>query len=124
MITPEIQKLIKQFKKAELSQEDRSVLMATILNKISALPLHNTFNVSQGTVTLNGKELEPEQALSFIESCVALKDNHARKIIHEQIRYLAINLGVHQGLNTDMILFSKAALWILEQETILLEQVV
>lgn len=124
MISPTINKLIEEFKKADLSVEDRSALINVLLEKISVLPLHNTLVISQGNVIVNGKELEKDQAINFIESCHALKDNWARKVIHEQKRYLAINIGVHQGLNSEQIMFSKAALWDLEQENLLLEQLI
>jgi hypothetical protein len=124
MTSPIIQKIIQQLKKANLSLEDRTALTTALLDKLQALPLSNTFIVGQGKVIINGKELETEQAISFVESCNALKDNYARKIIHEQIKYLAINLGIHNCLSLDTMMFAKAALWCLQQQEELLEKII
>lgn len=122
MISPATEKIIKQLKKQNLSLEDKTALTAALLDKISALPLRNSIVLAPGMVTINGKALDTEQAVVFKDSCIALQDNFARKVIHEQIRYLAVNWGVHNGLNTEMIMFSKAALWTLEEEQKLLDK--
>lgn len=79
--------------------------------------------VTQDGITLNGKLLDREQAINFKESCVVLKDNFARKVLNEQVRFLAVNLGINVALSVDTILFAKAALWILQQEDDLLDKI-
>lgn len=69
---------------------------------------------------INGKELDQEQMISFKEACAVLKDNYARKVIHEQIRYKAIDLGINKAISVDTIYFSKAALWVLNELEILI----
>ncbi len=124
MVSPTVQKTIQQLGESDLSQEDRIALMTCILDKIQALPIQDivTFD-EQGTILLQGKKLEPDQAIIFRESAVALKDSFARKVINEQVTFEAIKLGVHISLNTDQVMFAKAALWIIQEEKRLLTQI-
>lgn len=124
MISQTTEKIIKQFKKANLSIEDRVALTTALLYKLQSLPLESTFIIDSKGISVNGKVLEPEQVINFTESCAALKDNFARKVIHEQIRYLAVNMGIHNSLSIDTLMFAKAALWCLSQEEDLLAKVV
>ena len=124
MLSPITEKVIKQLKKANLSMEDRTAIVTVLLDKLQALPLQNSIVVGNGSIIINGKELDTEQMINFTESCNALKDNYARKIIHEQIRYLAINLGIHNCLSLDTLMFAKAALWNLQNEQELLDKIV
>lgn len=88
------------------------------------LPLNNSILISQGSVSINGKSLETEQVINFHESCIGLKDNWARKVLREQVRYLAVNLGVYKSASLDELYFAKAALWCLAEEDKLLDQIV
>lgn len=123
MLSKTTEKLIKELNKANLHTEDRIALTTALLDKLVALPIKDTFSVSNDGITIKGRELEPEDMISFRESCVALKDNFARKILREQIKYLAIQYGVHNGLNTDTIMFSKAILWSMQEEDKLLDTI-
>lgn len=69
---------------------------------------------------INGRLLDNESTLSFKEQCGSLKDNFARQVIHEQIRYKAIELGIDKGISLDTIVFSKAAIWVINELEILL----
>lgn len=124
MISPITKKIIKQFEKTDLSLEDRTAIITVLLSKLQTLPLDNTFIVENGKVIINGKELEVEQVIVFRDSCISLKDNFAFKIINDQIRYLATNLGVYKSRTQDELLFYKAALWNLQQYSELLDKVV
>lgn len=118
------EKLIKQFKKMDLPAEDRSSLIELMLQKVHALPIDNTIVIVPQGIQVRGKMLDPEQVINLRESTVALVDNTARKIVQEQLKYLAIIEGVHKGLSPDHINFSKAVLWVLEQEQLLIEKIV
>ena len=124
MVSPTADKLIKALKKANLTLEDRTALTTVLLDKLQALPLQSTIIVTPNGLIINGKELDVDQVINFRESCVALKENYARKVITEQVKYLAINIGVHNGLTNEQILFSKSALWNLQQIDNLLDQIV
>ncbi|MEI6532492.1 MAG: hypothetical protein WCO06_01490 [Candidatus Roizmanbacteria bacterium] len=123
MINKITEKLIKQFRKTNLSLEDRVALTTVLLDKLQALPLESTFIIDSKGISVNGKVLEPEQVINFTESCAALKDNFARKVINEQIRYLSVNMGIHNSLSIDTLMFAKAALWCLSQEEELLSKI-
>lgn len=95
-----------------------------MLNKLHVLPLTDSIIIGQGSIKLNGKDLEREQVISFAESAVVLKDNWARKILREQIRYLAVNMGIHKSVSLEELFFFKAALWCLDEEDKLIDQIV
>lgn len=100
-----------------ITGEDKALVTTVLLDNIGALPFRDaiTFDV-QGGVYVNQKKLNQEQMIAFRESCNALRNSFARNLIHEQIKYSAVKMGVHEGLNPEMILFAKAALWYAEQE--------
>ena len=122
MIQPVTQRVIKQLEKANLSQEDRIALTTALLVKLNALPIGDIIHFTETGILLNGKELEVEQALHFREACVSLKDNFARKVIHEQIRYKAIEMGIDKATSIDTLFFSKSALWVLNEYEILIQK--
>lgn len=97
--------------------DDRSLLMAAIMENIGTLPTKKiiTYDLT-GRIAINGKLLTAEQSVSFRESVVSLQKNYARKVLRDQVAFLAVEMGVHQGLNQEMIQFSKAALWQIGQE--------
>ena len=120
---PVTEKLIKQLEKTKLPAEDRAGIIGALVAKVSGLPIDTVISVTNAGVNINGMKLDVEQVVQFKEGCVALENNQARKLINQQIRYLAIVEGVHKGLTPDQILFSKAALWVMEQEARLIEQI-
>lgn len=120
MIQSLTQKLIQQLKKKNLSQEDRIALTTALLDKLNALPIGDLIHFTDTSISINGKELDQEQSISFREAAVSLKDNFARRVIHEQIRYKAIDLGINKALSTDTLMFSKAAIWVLNEIEILI----
>lgn len=123
-MSPATDKIIKLLKKSTLSLEDRVALVSSIMNKLMVLPLNDSIVISQNSIVINGKKLDVEQMISFKESCVALRDNVARKVLNEQVRYLATNMGVYKAVSTEELYFSKAALWSIAEENKLLEQII
>lgn len=120
------QKLIEalSLENDKLPIEDKAALTAVLLRKIDALPITNKIIVDKSGIYMAGRTLEAEEVISLKDSAIALNDNYARRIIKEQIQYLAIMEGVHKGLNTEQIIFSKAALWIIEQEQRIISEIV
>jgi len=123
-MTKTVEKLVKELEKEKLSIEDRTALTTAILSRLMVLPLADSFVVGGGNVSINGKQMDTEQVIVFRDSCIALKDNFARQIIQQQVRYLATNLGIYKSVSTDELFFSKAALWCIEQEEKLLDKIV
>ena len=124
MLSPITEKLIKQLKKSNLTLEDRTALVTELLDKMNALPLSDVIVIGQGTVSIQGRDLDTEQIIAFRENCIALKDNPAEKLINEQIRYLAQNLGVYKAQGINDMYFYKAALWILDQKQAILDKII
>ncbi len=116
------EKVIKQLNKTNLSIEDRIALTNTLLNKLNTLPIGDMVIISENRISINGKDLDQEQAIAFREATVALKENFARKVINEQIRYKAIELGLFTANSNDTLMFSKAAVWVLNEYEILLNK--
>lgn len=91
--------------------------MAALLENIGALPIRSVITTDpSGSIFVGGKKLSVDQTVSFRESMAALGDNHARKILRDQVAWLAVEHGVHKGLNEDMIMFAKAILWYAQEE--------
>lgn len=117
-------KVIKELKKANLSTEDRIALTTALLDKLVVLPFDDILVINEQGIKIKGKEVDLDGAFSFREHCVALKENVARKILREQVRYMAVQWGVHNGLNLDTVMFSKAVLWCMQEEDKLLDKIV
>lgn len=118
-----LQNLLSQLKSKEISKEDRALILNTLLDSVQALPLKDliTFDV-QGTLKVNGRELDPEQMIQLREGAVALEKNFAYRLIKDQTLYEAIKMGVHLSLSLDMVLMSKAAIWVMQNEDKLIKQ--
>ncbi len=65
-----------------------------------------------------------DRTASLKEGCVALVENHARQVIREQVRYLAVVEGIHKGLTPEQILFSKTALWNMQMEDQVIQEII
>lgn len=118
------EKTIQQLNKSTLSLEDRVALVTAILNKIQALPISKAIIVENGEIIIRGKKLDREQEIAFRESIVALDNNQAHKLFKEQLRYAAVNLGINVATSMDTLMFAKATLWVIEQETKLIESLI
>lgn len=106
-----------------LSGEQKAIVTSALLDNLHAFPLRDIIKIDDsGNLIVKGRTLDAEQKISFRESGSALKNSFARRLIHDQITFKAINIGVHAGVNTDAIVFSKAALWILQEENQLINQ--
>jgi len=109
-------------KHKKLKGEEKTKVLNALLENIGALPLTAVLFFDQdGTLKVNGKALEVEQAISIREGAVALMSNPTYILIKQQIAFLAVTEGIHKSLNSDMLLFSKAALWIQAREKELIE---
>lgn len=113
--------VIQLLKDQRITGEDKARITAALLDDLLAIPIADVIKVAtNGQVLINEKPLDIEQARAFREGCKALYDSSARKIIQDQIKYKAIKMGIYDGLTPDMIVFSKAALWCIQEENKLL----
>lgn len=109
-------------KSKRLDNESKSVVLNALLSNMNALPISDILSFDlQGSLKLNGKPLTIEQAVSIKEGAVSLKNNATYRLIKEQIAFKAVNMGIHNAINLDMVLFSKAVLWVQEREVELIE---
>lgn len=104
-----------------LSGEQKAFVTSALLDNLVAFPIRDVIQTDNtGTLLINGKSLTVEGAVAIRESAQALRNSFTRRVINEQITFRAINLGIHNGINTDAIIFSKAALWVIQEEEKLL----
>jgi len=104
-----------------LSSQDRVLLTNKILDTIHALPTHAIITEDKGKLFIGGTALDGERSLVMREGAQAALVNPALKVIHEQVLYQAVTLGVHQALTPDQMNFAKAAIWWGEEELKLLK---
>lgn len=76
-----------------------------------------------GTLLINGKKLETEQAIAFKESCIGLQNSLAYKVIKEQVAYEAVKMGVFSSVTVEQLILGKAALWVQQQEQNLITKI-
>lgn len=106
----------------KLSGEQKAFVTSALLDNLTTFPIRDIISIDQaGNLTVKGTKLDAEQKVSFRESGAALKASIARKLIHDQMIYKAINIGVHNGQSPDQITFSKAALWVIQEEDALID---
>ena len=118
-----MQKLIAKItvwllKSKRLDGEARILLLNALLNNLAVLPMRDVISYeADGTLLLRGQILTVEQTVQIKESAVSLKNNPTYSLLKEQMAYEAIKYGVHGAVTLDMLAFSKAALWLNEKET-------
>lgn len=100
-----------------LSNEEKQILTAFLLDKLGALPLHARITVDgTGKVFVQGRSLDIEAADRLKQAAVAMQNNAARNLVREAVTFMAIVDGVHKNITPEMGLFAKAALWFLQEE--------
>lgn len=111
-----LKELLNYLENNNLSQEERLLVLNYMNKSLNTFPLEDIITITkQGGILANGKEMTLEQLQSFKQSVDALGDNGAFRMIADQILFKAIAIGVHTGLNTDQIMFSKTAIWFIQQ---------
>jgi hypothetical protein len=122
MISKNCDKLYAWLLKNDLTVEEKSKLTTALINKLSALPIDVIIRVDeQNRVLLNGEPLDMEKTILLREAATSALNNKALNLVQQQINFMAINHGVHQAVNNEQVLFSKAALWINQEEIKLLQ---
>ncbi len=104
------------------SEKDRLLLTTRILRTAGALPVHSIITADEaGALLIRGRPVDKDQALLLRESAAAVLKSPAYQIIREEVLYMAVSEGVHKGITTDQLQFSKSAIWFGEQELRLLK---
>ncbi len=100
-----------------LSGEQKAEVTSALLDNLVAFPISDIVKIDEnGVLKVKGRTLDIDQMIALRESAISLKESFARKLIKDQMKFLAINLGVHQGISTDTITFAKACLWVIQEE--------
>lgn len=110
--------------KRNLSPEDRSLLLTAVVNTIGAVPVKAIISVGENQqILVHGKPLALDQAIALRESAQAALNSYARALVHEQIRFAAVDAGFLKNESDDRYrsVFYKAALWFAQQENELLK---
>lgn len=104
-------------KTKSLDMEERQILTAMLLEKLGALPLHAKIRVDKtGRVVVNGRSLDLDAATRLQQAAASMQTNAARSLVRETVTFMAVMEGVHKAHVPDQMLFSKAALWFLQEE--------
>lgn len=117
-----IAKIIAFLLRKNLSVSDRVVLVNAVINRLE-IPTRAIITVDDNRrIVVQGKPLSTEQTQSLQESAFALANNPALKLIRDQVRFQAVDLGYLQNVDSDKYreLFYKAALWYAQEETALI----
>lgn len=104
-----------------LSAKDRVLLTNQVLKSIDSLPTRAILTVDKGQIFVQGVPIEGERAYLIREGAEAALHNLALRLVHDQVLYAAVSLGIHQAQNTEQIQFAKAAIWYGQQEIELLQ---
>jgi hypothetical protein len=109
--------------KLPLSIAHRTKLTGAILDGLNAVPLRDVITFQQdGTLLIDGMEVDYEKAIKLRESARAMRDNQARQLVRDQISVIAGTRGVVQGDTPEKLYFYRAALWAMQSEQELYNQ--
>ncbi len=76
-----------------------------------------------GALIVRGEAMSPEEYGAFSASLKGYRDSYARTVIRDQLKWLAINQGIHSCQSNEQLLFAKAALWLINQEEKLINSI-
>jgi len=111
-------------KSAKVSQEDRMRITNTLLSTVGALPIHATFTVDESNrLLIRGVPLDYEKATVLRENAATVLHSQVWNLVREQVLYEAVSKGIHEALNSDQVLFAKAAIWFCEQQDKALKEI-
>lgn len=115
--------VLKLLRSHKITGEQKSKVTNALLENIDSLPIRDCIKVGlQGDIIIHGRHLVLEQLNGIRSSAQQLRDSQVRKLIKEQLQFEAVKIGVHNGLTPDSILFSKAILWVLQEEDKLIDK--
>lgn len=104
-----------------LSSKDRDILFKEVMHSLDIPPLRAIISTDENRrILVNGKPLEPDQALLLRESARTTLDSFARKVVQEQVRFKAVDEGFLKSNDLETGKFYKSALWYAQEENELL----
>lgn len=104
-------------KRNNLDDQSKALVLNHLIRSIGGLPIKDIITHDiDGTMVIRGKKITPQQVTALQQSAEALRENPAYLLIKEQVSFEAVKYGVHSSLSFDMLLISKSAIWIQQQE--------
>lgn len=108
--------IVKLLKSKKIEGIDKTRVITALLENIDALPIRDAVSIDKGQIFLRGKPItDIDQAQALKQGANAMIHNGTRRIAEEQILFEASKIGLHQGLTPEQIVFSKAAIWVIQQ---------
>lgn len=101
--------------RADLTIQERTLCTGMVLDKLDALPLRAIVESSDEGILINGKPVDLDKLRVLREASIAALDNQALNFIAEQVVWLAIQRGIHNGDTPEKLYFYRAAIWFSEQ---------
>lgn len=107
-----------------LSEEARSMCITALCDNLQTPVIRSiiTFS-SEGRIMVNGKALSADESISLRTGAETLNNSNARKLIRNQLKYEVYQLGIHRSLTPYDLIFSKAILYVMNQEDLLLKDI-
>lgn len=97
--------------------EDIALCTGALLDKLRAIPLGDTIHIEGGVMYIRGKPVkDPAVHKRIVQAAGAMQHNIARKLVAEKIEYAAAVMARNATSLYDLV-FAKAALWVVQQET-------
>lgn len=111
-------------RKQKLEKADMALCTTLLLEKLHAPVISDTIYVDErGRMVLRGKPVKnPDTQKAIMESCRAAQSNIALKLVHEKIEYAAA-VEARKAVDPNDLLFTKAALWVLQAERKVFEDI-
>jgi len=95
-----------------LSIQNRTLLINLVLDRLSSLPIKNIIVLNEnGSLVINGKELDQEEMHLLQDNAKNLRDNRAFGLIQDQVLHNALSFGLNASTTLEMLYTSKAAVW-------------
>lgn len=100
-----------------LTLEERTLFTSALLNRLNALPAHDiiTFDPKINVLTVNKVPVEPDLARVLRQEAKTILASSTWKLVREQVSFAAVVQGIHKGISPESVMFSKTALWNLQQ---------
>lgn len=118
-----LSKILVFLLRKDLPEKNRLLLMNVILTALDAVPLRAAISVDENRrIVIRGRVVPLESLMQLRDSAESVLNSQARNVIHEQVRFMAIEKGYLQTANPTEQLFYKAALWVMQEENELLKQ--
>jgi len=101
---------------AKLDNENKAKITGALLENLNAIPIRDIIKFdATGKLMINGNYVDFDIAEKLRAGSFAMQNNAANKLVDDQMTFEALKLCAHKGESTDMIVFAKAALWIIQE---------